>query len=330
MTGQPARRTRATDLRSPLQRTVQRLAEDLLGRAPEAKLPTTLEYQRLAGVGSGTVQRALSTIEGSGAVSLSRHGHRGTRIVKMRPGLLWSLGGRGQVRIVVPIPGAIDVFGLSKGLRAEFDRLDIPSDLGYLAGSSARARGVVASHADVAVMSRSAADQVPKSIIKAVHVIQLGDGSFYGPDSLVVLQRAGDPRPVDRPLRIGRIHASTDHVQLTAAEFPETDRITYIDLPYMSLPSAILQDQVDVGVWHRALMPAPLEILGLAERPLSNPKIAVVLEEMSSAALVVRSSDSAIRRLFNQIDLLAVEQVQKELETLDSTAPESLEQMWSR
>ncbi len=313
-----------------MQRTVELLAEDLLGREPESKLPTTLEYQQLAGVGSGTVQRALSTIEGSGAVSLSRHGHRGTRIVKMRPGLLWSLAGRGQVRIVVPIPGAIDVFGLSKGLRAEFDRFEIPSDLGYLAGSGARAESVVASRADVAVMSRSAASLVAKSIAKAVQVIQLGDGSFYGPGSLVVLERAGDPRPAEKPLRVGRIHASTDHVQLTAAEFPETDPITYVDLPYMSLPSAILQDQVDAGVWHRALMPAPLELLGLAERPLSNPKANTVLADMSSAALVVRRSDSALLRLFNQIDLLAVEQVQKELKTLDSTAPESLEQMWSR
>lgn len=49
---------------------------------------------------------------------------------------------------------------------------------------------------------------------------------------------------------------------------------------------------------------------------------------MSAASLVVRSEDAALLRLFNQVSLDAVEQVQKELKALDPSAPESLELVW--
>lgn len=322
------RRAHTANLQSPLQRTVQTIAEDLLGRKVGDKVRTAVEYQQLSGVGSGTVQRALSTIEASGAVTLSRHGHRGTEILRAHPGLLWTFAGRSQVRIAVPIPGAVDVFGLSKGLRAEFDRLDIPSDLTYVAGSGSRAQFVSTTAADVAVMSKSASRQLPEDTARGLELIDLSEGTFYGHDSLTLLERAGAPVSRDGPIRVGRIYASDDHVRLTAAEFPPAPNITYVDLPYMSLPNAVLQGEVDIGVWHRALMPAPLATLGLDGRPLSNPKITDVLDTMSAASLVVRSEDAALLQLFNQVSLDAVEQVQKELKALDPSAPESLELVW--
>lgn len=280
-------------------------------------------------MGSGTVQRALRTLEGCGAVTLSRHGHRGTQIVESDYGLLWSLAGRQLVRIVVPIPGAIDVFGLCKGMRGEFSRVSVPSDVSYLAGSGARATYVRDGHADVAVMSKRAVTGVPRRTRRELDTIELGPGTFYGDDSLVVLSGRHSKRNGTQktPLRVGRVSASDDHVRLTAAEFPESASVEYVDLAYNSLPSAILQGRVDTGVWHRTLLTAPLDSLGLAERPLETR---TVLKTMSAAALVIRRDDESMRRLLSRVDMSTVEAIQKELKDLDSTDPETVEQMWSR
>lgn len=305
------------------------VATDLLGRGVGDRLPTTVDYQERSRVGSGTVQRAVKTLEGCGAVTLSRHGHRGTQIVEIEHGLLWSLAGRQLVRIVVPIPGAIDVFGLCKGMRGEFSRLAVPSDVSYLAGSGARAEYVGDGHADVAVMSKRAVTGVPRKTRRALDTIELGPSTFYGDGSLVVLsgRDAGRRGTRKTPIHVGRVSASDDHVRLTAAEFPESRDIEYVDLAYNSLPSAILQGSVDTGVWHRTLLPAPLDSLGLVERPLETR---TVLKTMSAAALVIRRDDESMRRLLSRVDMSTVEATQKELKDLDSTAPETLEQMWSR
>ena len=54
--------------------TVQLVARDLLTRGPGDRIPTALQYQHLTGVGSGTVQKALRTLQSTGAVSLRSRG----------------------------------------------------------------------------------------------------------------------------------------------------------------------------------------------------------------------------------------------------------------
>lgn len=322
-------RDRATDLRSAAQRAVQVVATDLLGHGVGDRLPTTVEYQQLSQVGSGTVQRAVRTLEECGAVSLSRHGHRGTQILEIEYGLLWSLAGRQLVRIVVPIPGAIDVFGLCKGMRAEFGRLAVPSDVSYLPGSGARAAYVRDGHADVAVMSSHAVTGVPRTTRSRLDAVELGPETFYGNDSLVVLSGRSSKRrgTAKSPLLVGRISASDDHVRLTEDEFPESSMVEYVDLAYNSVPSAILQGRVDTGVWHRTLLLAPLDSLGLLERPL---KTQTARTTMSAAALVIRREDEGMRRLLSRVDMSEVEGIQKELKDLDPTAPETLKHVWTQ
>lgn len=315
-----------------MQRVVQHIADDLLGHQVGERLPTTVEYQQRFGVGSGTVQRAVATLEGTGALTLTRHGHRGTKIVDMSHGALWSLTGRGQVRISVPIPGAIDAFGLSKGIRAEFDRLEIPSDLGYLAGSRARASLVASSAVDISVMSQSAADNLPPSLARATQAVRLGAGTFYAPGALVSLQRKDvDLVNSTQPVRVARDSESADHIRLTEVEFPpHRGKYVYVDCRYASVPGAVLQSLVDIGIWHQTLLPAPLVALGLIKNSLAGSVVEDVLEEVSSAILLVRKDDAPLLRLLTKMDLTRIRRVQRQLLSLDPAAPQSVEQMWSR
>ena len=79
---------------------------------------------------------------------------------------------------------------------------------------------------------------------------------------------------------------SPDHIALTAAEFPLGDRTrAYVDVPFTSVPAAVLRDEVDVGIWHRQESIIPLELVGLTASALARPEALETWERLSSAVL---------------------------------------------
>lgn len=316
------------DLRSHQQRTVESVASDILGRQAGDQIKTMAEYQREVGVGSGTVQKALTFLESVGAVSLSRHGHQGTRIVELDRSALWGFTGRGHVRIVSTLPGAIDAFGLTKGLEEQFASFGIPVGLQYQRGADARAERVRKNRADVAIVSKGAAAQLSSRRRSKTTMVELANGSYYALGSLVRLERTGS---VSRPLRVGIDRRSPDHQTLTELEFSADDRRwTYVDCPYSGLPGALLSDQVDLGIWHRTLLPAPVESLGLRERPLSAHGADQLLQQISPAVLIARSADAALHRLLEEVDVRAVTRTQKSLLAMDPASAMIHDAVWSR
>lgn len=300
-----------------------------MGRHVDDRIPTVSDYQGRIGVGSGTVQKALAALEDLAAVSLTRHGHQGTRILDLNRGTLWGLSGRGQLRVVSTLPGAIDAFGLIKGLYAQFTRAGIPVGLRYQRGADVRARTVLNDRADIAIMSRGAARTLPPSTRRRTTMIELRQGSYYAPGSLVRLAKAAwDPRGA--PPRIAVDLASHDHRVLTDAEFPLNQAGVRVDCPYTELPAALITDRVDVGVWHRALLTAPLGALGLHESPLTTPAAERVQLEVSPAVILVRADDEALRRLVEAVDTRALLRAQRSLLAMNPESPSILEAVWSR
>lgn len=316
------------DLRSHQQRTVESAANDILSRQVGDQIMTMAEYQRQVGVGSGTVQKALTFLESVGAIGLSRHGHQGTRIVQLDRSALWRFTGRGQVRIVSTLPGAIDAFGLNKGLEEQFSAVGIPVGLQYRRGADARAERVRRGQADVAIMSKGAADRLPSRRRSRTTMVELASGSYYARGSLVCLERVHRSKGT---LRVGIDRGSADHQMLTELEFPsDEDGWTYVDCPYSGLPGALLSDQVDVGIWHRTLLPASVESLGLRERSFSAAGAEQLLQQISPAVLVVRSDDGALNRLLEEIDVRAVARAQKSLLAMDPASVMIHDAVWCR
>lgn len=306
------------------------VAADILSRTAGDRIKTISEYQDEIGVGSGTVQKTLSALEGLGAVALTRHGHQGTRITEMSRGSLWGLTGRGQVRIVSTLPGAIDAFGLIKGLESQLTAAGIPVGMRYRRSADVRARSVVKDEADIAIMSRGAARKLPPRLRRRTSTIEMSPGSYYAPGSVVRLARS-EVSLSDGRVRVGVDPASHDHSVLTDAEFPEGDkRWVRVDCPYTHLPAALVCDEVDVGVWHRTLLSAPLGAMGLVESPLASAAADDVLREVSPAVLLVRADDRSLGRLLEAIDMRAVLRAERALLAMDPESPQIHEAVWSR
>lgn len=320
-----------SDLRSSNLRSVQLLAQDLLGRAVDDRIATTVEYQRMLGVGSGTVQKALSFLESTGAVTLSRHGHLGTRIIAQDDGLLWGVAGRGQVRLVLHPPGPIDGFGMLKGLHDEFDRLGVPLDVRYLQGAEARAALVADGTVDLSVLSSGAAKSLRPGLRQRLRTVELGTGIYYAPGSLAVVRRAGRRKQQrSGPTRVAIDRSSHDHVRLTEAEFPPAPPYEFVDCPYPQVLTELLQRHIDAAVWHQTLLPVPLDAMGLRADPLDTDLVAPILESVSAAALVLRTNDSALARMLPRLDVSVVVDAQAELLAMDPASPELHTKVWLR
>ncbi|HEX6446885.1 MAG TPA: YhfZ family protein [Streptosporangiales bacterium] len=328
-------RTRASatqppaDLRSRNLKTVQRLSLDMLGRPTGSRVPTTVDYQKQFSVGSGTVQKALAILEHSGAVTLSRHGHLGTRLVDQDEGLLWSMSGRGQVRLALHPPGPITGFGLLRGLQSEFDTLGVPLDVRYAHGGEDRAELVVSGEVDAGLVSAGIAESLRRALRRKITTVTVGEGLYYAPGSVFVVRRE-DAAKRPRRVRVGVDRTSHDHTVVTTAAFPEDAKNVYVDCPYSQVLTALLERRIDVALWHSTLLPVPLTAMGLTATPLEDDAAVQALATVSDAVIVLRRDDLALGRLVERIDTGALSREAEDLLRLDPAAPDLQSRVWER
>lgn len=286
------------------QRAVQLVALDVLRRHPGERLPTSLQYQELLGVGSGTVQKALRLLEGTGAAEFRSHGHQGTFAVRRHFGQLWAIAELGVIRGAMPLPDSREGAGLATGLREQADLLRMPLQLRFMHGSTHRLRAILEDRVDFAILSAGAALSARTAFAEERWVEEdLGPHSYYSEGSLILIIRPGLGRSARKSIRtVGVDHDSHDHTQLTSAEFPGANGYRYQEVAYPDLLAAVAERRVDAAVWHRTTIPVPLGLLGVAWRHLERPAAVACSETLSPAVMLAPRRRPEIQVLLQQFD----------------------------
>lgn len=293
--------------------SLELIARDLLLRKPGERIPTIAEYQARFGVGSGTVQARLRTLQSIGAIRLRPRGHRGTILEQRLFSELWSLSRMGPARGILPLPEAFEPVALAAVLRREFQSLGVPLELLYLHGASKRIQLVRDGEADFAVASEPAA-QVATALDSERWALHAFGPETYNTDgSMVVLVR---PRlgADDRLARIGIDPDSHDHALLTRAEFPEVEGYSYAASPHARLPALVASGEVDAAVWHRTTLAIPLALVGVGVRPLHQPRAIELRKQLGHAVIVAQADRAEIGGLFTNVDLSRTRLVQDEIQ----------------
>lgn len=308
---------------------LRELARDVIQRGPGARLATIAQYQERLNAGSGTVQKALRDLARLGAVRLRSRGHQGTFVVDSDLSLLWAVASLQPVRLILTPPGALDGYGLVRGLVDEFARLGVPLELSYARGGAERVRCVRNRSASMAAISAGAAEEL-LSHDDTLSTLDLGPDTYYSENSIGVLTRDDVDEDDPPSLRVGIDPQSSDHRALTYAEFPPTAGYEYVECDFVRMPAAVLERQVDVGVWHRLVLVIPLASVGVSYRALRQPTARTLRRAISSAVLVHPRDSEEVGALLHQLDVSAMRSAQRALLKLDGDAAALESVIWAR
>lgn len=317
--------------RPPLERAVQRalraIAVDGLVAGVGGRLPTMSHYQASLSLGAGTVQDALSILQSAGAMTTVARGHLGRSVQSLDIGPLWALAALGTLRCVLPPAGSLEQRGLVEALAAELDEVSIPHTFVHQRGASYRLDRVRNHECDVAIASHGALSRITgPSNDSALVTLALGQDTYYSRDRVHVVFRVDwDHSTPPAQVRVALDRTSWDQVALAQAEFPPEVGYQYIDWSFPRSPVAIARGIADVAVWHRLQTLIPLDLAGLATRPLSQAKAKTVRKSLSEAILIMPSSRPEVVALFDYLDTNAIQRRQRYLLSLPPEHPELLE-----
>ncbi len=287
------------------------LSRDLIGRLPGDRIPTVLEYQEQLGIGSGTVQTRLRTLESIGAIELRARGHRGTILVGRNLADLWTLGQLGPISGVLPLPEAFEPVSLAATLRRAFQGLGIPVELLYLHGSTGRVELVREGRAHFTVLSEPAAATATGTDHAQWLSRDLGPESYHRESSIVVL--VGPGVSDEAIVRVGIDPDSPDHARLTQLEFPPERGYQLLSHRHARLPAAVAEGQIDAAVWLRTALAIPLSAVGIVSRPLRMPAAMQANRALSRARLIAQLDSLPVAGVLRALDVSGVRSVQEEI-----------------
>ncbi|QYM63821.1 hypothetical protein K1X59_17045 [Microbacterium sp. Se5.02b] len=181
----PASSTSKADVRAVLARV-------LLTREVGQRIPTVQDLQHTSRAGAGTVVKALRSLQDSGAVTLSSHGHQGTLVVSRNVGQLWREAQLGNFSLIMPPPGPVEQHGILEALQEPLARQGVPVVVSALAGARRRLERLHLESADAVVTSAGAFER-HRDDFPGLRSLDLGESTFYSPGSLVVVE---GPKPV--------------------------------------------------------------------------------------------------------------------------------------
>lgn len=275
------------------------IARTIISLGLSGRLPTTSWFQEVLEIGSGTVQKALQELKKSGAVALVSRGHQGTFVVSWEFTLLWNAARIPSVHMLLPPRGSLEATQVASALIEQCGQWGVATTVGYLRGARSRLVALAEHKADIVLLSSGSAQMLMANAAEeGYELFEVGNGSYYRPGSLVVVEKA-DKVAAARP-RVGIDFHSSDHQRLTHSQFPEV-LYEYIEVDFTLLPRAVFLGEIDTGVWHQEPSLIPLDKIGLSIRPLGRPDALSMAESISSAVLVVRTT-SPVARLLQQID----------------------------
>lgn len=314
----PSPSRQKTDVRA----TVARV---LLTREVGQRIPTVQELQHTSHAGTGTVMKALRSLEANGSVTLSSHGHQGTVVVAREVGQLWNEAQLGNFSLIMPPPGPVEQQGILETVQGSLARQGVPVVVTAMAGARRRLEELYHERADAVVTSAGAFSR-HREDFPGLTSLELGDSTFYSSGSLVVVEGPG--RPEGARLRVGIDSASYDHQLLTETEFAGQDA-DFVEWRFVSAPAAVLRGRVDAAIWHAMPTVISPALAGLSVRPVS----AATLEktrDVSRAVLVTRNLDAGANALMRSVLPADIARAQSRLLKLAAEADHDASEFWPR
>jgi DNA-binding transcriptional regulator YhcF (GntR family) len=213
------------------------------------RMRTVDDYVDMFDVSRGTVQKALSRLENSGAVSIEKRGVLGSFLKDRDRDILWYEAAWDHVTGAGAISRTRRQEALASSVYTAFEEAKVPLSLAYLQGSLRRVQGLLANQYDFVLASKCAADLILQQYTGQIEIaIALKPYSYLSGYTIVTRVGGG----VEDAKRVGIDSNSPDHAIVTRRVFFQC--VLYIPLADNGLLLLIhphLEFLLDGGAIHR-------------------------------------------------------------------------------
>jgi len=219
-------------------------------------------------------------------------------------GACWRAAGLAPVRMLLPPGGSAEIEVLAEQLAGSITGMGIAHTVRHQRGGAARLRSVASGADELVAVSGATWAALGESERDAVGPARLlAPGSYYAPDRLVIVTRTADDHR-GRPRRVAVDPESPDHSAFTRAVFGSSPQgVDFVEVPFTSVPAAVLRGQVDAGVWHVSRSVIPLDLAGLTTTAVDMPSLSQMWEGASGAVLVATHRRPELRAVLRSLEL---------------------------
>jgi len=296
---------RRDELLSKQGKIVKQMADDLLNRQVEERVPSMQDYATQFSASVGTVQSAVNYLQAEDIASLVSRGRLGAFIESLDYVSLWQIARNRPLSGAQPLPYSRQLAGLATALRAQFSAHAITSSFRYVRGANTRMQMLQSGDSDWIVTSRYAGESA------SVHGFDLDIAFSLGQDTYTmnrVLLFRDEHEPILRDgLRFGIDRNSTDHAYLVRS-LSQNMAIKFVEIEYQRGIEHLQANDIDVAVWTSTeSIPSGLQV---TEINMSDER----LTPLSEAVIMTRPNDRATQHVLQAIiDLDRIKQIQHEV-----------------
>ena len=268
------------------------LAKHLLQLKEGDRLESVRELGNNYQVSVGTISKALTQLESSGAITIEKRGHLGSFVGSRSLGRLWNFAEQEPLVVSFPLIAHSRLEGLATSLKKVLSAIGLDLYLMFIRGSRTRVKALREKKCHVAIMSTLAAEQLCTA--KEVVSLKLPPQSFV--ESHAVFYRTDAQQG---PRRIAIDYDSIDIETLTELEYKGSN-VEFISVNYMQLPYLLKNNLVDAGIWSRDDMNHHLSDM-VAYRPLRNAVQKQIQGADTSATIITRKSDNSVHAIVDAV-----------------------------
>ena len=284
----------------------QLVARALCGVEVGERIPTVADLVESCGVVRGNVQKTLSNLKESGAVSLEAHGQNGTTLLSIDYEAIAAACGVNHLVGVMPLPYTGRYEGLATGLFTLMGKTTVRSYISFMRGSEARVQSMLDGFADYCTMSRLAYTDCASRGMELEVALDCGPHSYV--ERHVLLLRNDGTRQADIR-RVGIDGTSADQRLLTLNFFSDRE-VEYVPIQYTQIVAALKSGIIDAGIWNEDDLHLNEE--GLREETLDSGNMHA--DDAARAVIAVRKGDALTKHLIRElIDVNELSSIQHEV-----------------
>jgi hypothetical protein len=277
----------------------RRLASYLLCLDDGGQIASTRDLGERFSASLGSISAAINTLEESGAVTISRRGRLGSFLEKKSVPVLWKAIESGPLVIALTLPSYLKCEGLATALYSLLDQAGIETYLIFIRGSYNRIKALRNNRCHAVVLSQLSADALCSA--EETVALRLPPQSFVTDHRVFYRRRAVS----SRPLKVGIDPDSYDIKYLTELEFAGQE-VEYQQMTFIQSDLHLAKSAVDAAISNLDHLER-LKNDEITSRPLSPRVQALIGDRDTSAALVIREAQPAVKMVIQ--DVLRAERI---------------------